>query len=148
VNIVLKLIWQRHALCYVTYLAMPRPMLCHLSGNATPSVMSLIWQRHAFCYVTYLATPCPLLCHLSGNATPSVMSLIWQRHALCYVTPDKSLLILCKNKMRHSYCTRHSCMSQNNCAVDHSPRIRGDFTIQKRNIVFIFIYRGTIPFRK
>jgi hypothetical protein len=101
-----------------------------------------------YCIKTYLATPRPLLCHLSGNATPSVMSLIWQRHALCYVTPDKSLLILCKNKMRHSYCTRHSCMSQNNCAVDHSPRIRGDFTIQKRNIVFIFIYRGTIPFRK
>ena len=90
-----------------------------------------------YCIKTYLATPRPLLCHLS-----------WQRHALCYVTPDKSLLILCKNKMRHSYCTRHSCMSQNNCAVDHSPRIRGDFTIQKRNIVFIFIYRGTIPFRK
>jgi hypothetical protein len=72
--------------CIKTYLATPRPLLCHLSGNATPSVMSLIWQRHALCYVTYLATPRPLLCHLSGNATPSVMSLIRQRHALCYVT--------------------------------------------------------------
>jgi hypothetical protein len=43
--------------CIKTYLATPRPLLCHLSGNATPSVMSLIWQRHALCYVTYLATP-------------------------------------------------------------------------------------------